>query len=130
VEEFIKPYLEKGAIVLCDRYTDSTIAYQGYGRGIDLKLIEQLNGIATGGLVSHLTLWLDVDVQIGLERARQRGKADRMEQADLAFHQRVRAGFAELAKLSPQRIVRIDASQSEEAVELAIREVLFQWSWG
>ena len=127
VEEFIKPYLEKGAIVFCDRYTDSTIAYQGYGRGIDLKLIHQLNQIATGGLEGDLTIWLDVDVQIGLHRARIRGKVDRMEEAELSFHQRVQVGFAELAALYPERIARIDASQNEEAVQLEIREVLSQW---
>ncbi len=126
VEEFIKPLLGKGAIVLCDRYTDSTIAYQGYGRGLDLKLIEQLNQIATGGLEGDLTVWLDVDVKIGLHRARVRGKADRIEQAELSFHQRVQAGFAQLASLYPERIVRIDASQNEEAVQLEIREILSQ----
>ncbi|HBB36297.1 MAG TPA: dTMP kinase [Cyanobacteria bacterium UBA8803] len=126
VEEFLKPQLAKGVIILCDRYTDSTIAYQGYGRGLDLGLIQQLNQIATGGLESHLTLWLDVDAEIGLKRARQRGAADRMEQAELAFHQRVQQGFTQLALSYPQRIVRIDASQSQEEVHLAIREILCQ----
>jgi dTMP kinase len=127
VEEFLKRQLEKGAIILCDRYTDSTIAYQGYGRGLDLKLIQQLNQIATDGLESNLTLWLDVDVELGLNRARQRGTADRIEQADLEFHKRVQQGFAALAASCPQRIVRIDASKSEEEVHLAIQEILRQW---
>lgn len=126
VEEFLKPKLAQGAIILCDRYTDSTVAYQGYGRGLDLSLIEQLNQIATGGLNSDLTLWLDVDAEIGLKRARQRGKADRMEQADLEFHQRVQQGFKELAASYPQRIVRIDASKSQEEVYLAIQTILRQ----
>lgn len=126
VEEFLKPQLAQGAIILCDRYTDSTIAYQGYGRGLDLTLIEQLNQIATGGLESDLTLWLDVDAEIGLKRARQRGQADRMEQADLEFHQRVQQGFRELAASYPQRIVRIDASKSQEEVYLAIQTILLQ----
>lgn len=126
VEEFLKPQLAQGAIILCDRYTDSTIAYQGYGRGLDLKLIEQLNQIATNGLESDLTLWLDVDAQIGLQRARQRGKADRIEQADLAFHQRVQQGFTQLAASHPQRIVRIDASPGQEEVYLSILEILHQ----
>lgn len=126
VEEFLKPKLAQGAIILCDRYTDSTIAYQGYGRGLDLTLIEQLNQIATGGLESDLTLWLDVDAETGLKRARQRGKADRMEQADLEFHQRVQQGFRELAASYPQRIVRIDASKSQEEVYLAIQAILRQ----
>jgi dTMP kinase len=126
VEEFLKPQLASGAIILCDRYTDSTVAYQGYGRGLDLKLIHQLNQIATDGLESDLTLWLDVDAEMGLKRARERGTADRIEQADLAFHKRVQQGFAELAALHPQRIVRIDASKSEEDVYLAIQDILGQ----
>jgi dTMP kinase len=126
VEEFLKPYLASGAIILCDRYTDSTIAYQGYGRGLDLTLIQQLNEIATGGLESELTLWLDVDASIGLKRARQRGSVDRIEQADFAFHQRVQQGFQQLATSYPQRIVRIDGSKSEEEVHLAIQEILRQ----
>ncbi|NEN92400.1 MAG: dTMP kinase, partial [Okeania sp. SIO3H1] len=76
IENLIKPYLKKGAIVLCDRFTDSTIAYQGYGRGLDLDLIQKLNHIATGGLKSDLTFWLDIDVKIGLTRAKNRGKID------------------------------------------------------
>ena len=132
VEELLNPQLELGAIILCDRYTDSTVAYQGYGRGLDLKLIEQLNQIATGGLESDLTLWLDIEAEIGLKRARQRGSADRMEQADLAFHQRVQQGFAQLAASYPQRIVRIDGSQSEDVVHGAIQEILSQRfrEWG
>lgn len=126
VEEFLKPQLAQGAVILCDRYTDSTIAYQGYGRGLDLKLIQQLNYIATGGLESDLTLWLDVDAQIGLQRAQHRGKADRIEQADLAFHQKVQQGFTQLAQSYPQRIVRIDASQGQEDVYSSILDVLHQ----
>ncbi|AFZ21093.1 dTMP kinase [Allocoleopsis franciscana] len=126
VEELLNPQLKLGAIILCDRYTDSTVAYQGYGRGLDLTLIEQLNQIATGGLASDLTLWLDIDAEIGLKRARLRGSADRMEQADLAFHQRVQQGFAQLAASYPQRIVRIDASRSEDEVHSAIQQILRQ----
>lgn len=126
VEEFLKPQLALGTIILCDRYTDSTIAYQGYGRGLDLTLIQQLNQIATGGLESDLTLWLDIDAETGLKRARQRGTADRIEQADLAFHRRVQQGFTQLAASNPQRIVRIDASKSEEEVHLAIQDILRQ----
>ena len=126
VEEFLKPQLALGAIILCDRYTDSTIAYQGYGRGLSLHLIQQLNQIATGGLESDLTLWLDLDAETGLKRARQRGTADRIEQADLAFHRRVQQGFAQLAASYPQRIVRIDASKSEQEVHLAIQEIFRQ----
>lgn len=131
VESYLKPALIKGAIVLCDRYTDSTVAYQGYGRGLDLNLIEQLNAIATGGLQSDLTLWLDVDVEIGLQRTKQRGHLDRLEQASLDFHQRVRAGFQALADQYPERIVRIDASlepeQVAQQVQAVVMEHLQQW---
>ncbi|NER26988.1 MAG: dTMP kinase [Symploca sp. SIO1C4] len=124
VEEFIKPLLAEGAIILCDRYTDSTVAYQGYGRGLDLTLIDQLNQIATGGLESDLTIWLDVDVKIGLERAQKRGKTDRMEQASLAFHRRVQQGFESIYQQNPHRIVRVDASGSQAQVHCAIQEIL------
>ncbi len=126
VETFLQPHLERGAIVLCDRYTDSTAAYQGYGRGLDLSLIAQLNSIATNGLESHLTLWLDVAVELGLSRTQQRGTADRMETANLAFRRRVQQGFAALHQRYPQRIVRIDGNQSEIAVAQEIQAVLSQ----
>ncbi|MBD1863308.1 MULTISPECIES: dTMP kinase [Trichocoleus] len=126
VDGYLKPQLARGAVILCDRYTDSTIAYQGYGRGLDLALIDQLNQAATGGLESDLTLWLDVDAELGLARMRQRGKADRIEQADLAFHQRVQQGFQALHQQYPERIVRIDASQSEQRVAHQIQQVLSQ----
>lgn len=126
VETILRPGLAAGNLILCDRYTDSTVAYQGYGRGVDLALIQQLNQIATDGLQSDLTLWLDVNVEVGLGRMRQRGAADRIEQADLAFHQRVRQGFAELAAQHPQRIVRIDANQTVEAIQQDIRDILSQ----
>jgi dTMP kinase len=124
VQAFLKPTLAQGAIILCDRYTDSTVAYQGYGRGLDLGLIDRLNAIATGGLQSDLTLWLDVPVEMGAARTRQRGTLDRLEQASLDFHERVRLGFQALAAAHPQRIVRIDASLSEEAVAVQIQTVI------
>ncbi|NEP42292.1 MULTISPECIES: dTMP kinase [Okeania] len=131
IENLIKPYLEKGAIVLCDRFTDSTIAYQGYGRGLDLDLIQKLNHIATGGLKSDLTFWLDIDVKIGLTRAKNRGKIDRMEQADIQFHKRVQKGYQELAKSNPS-IVRIDANLTIDKVQEQIQEVmrkkLIEWT--
>ncbi|HEY9860649.1 MAG TPA: dTMP kinase [Candidatus Obscuribacterales bacterium] len=126
VDGYLKPQLAQGAVILCDRYTDSTITYQGYGRGLDLALIDQLNQAATGGLVSDLTLWLDVDAEVGLARMRQRGQADRIEQADLAFHQRVQQGFQSLHQQYPERMIRIDASQSEQAVTQQIQQVLSQ----
>lgn len=124
VEELLKPNLSKGVVILCDRFTDSTIAYQGYGRGINLSLISQLNQIATNGLESDLTIWLDIDVEIGLARKRKQGEITLMEQADLSFHRRVQKGFTELAKAHPQRIVRVDANQNQESIAQQIQKIL------
>lgn len=124
VEGFLRPHLAEKNLILCDRYTDSTIAYQGYGRGLDPTLIEQLNQIATQGLQSDLTLWLDLDVKTGLARTHQRGKADRIEQADLIFHQRVQKGFTALAQAYPHRIARINATQPEAVVFQEIQAIL------
>ncbi|MEO1068372.1 MAG: dTMP kinase [Cyanobacteria bacterium J06638_6] len=124
VEELIKPALANGNLVLCDRYIDSTVAYQGYGRGLDLELIHQLNLVATGGLVPDLTLWLQLDAAVGLARTRQRGAADRMEQADLAFHQRVQRGFEQLAEQHSDRVVAIDAAAEIDTVADKINAVV------
>lgn len=123
----LQPQLAAGALILCDRFTDSTIAYQGYGRGLDLALINQLNAIATDRLTCDLTFWLDLDVSVGLARAAERnGKAvDRIEQAGLAFHQRVQRGFTELAQAS-DRTVRIDASRSPDEVSEQIQTIFTQ----
>lgn len=124
VETFLRPRLAAGDLILCDRYTDSTIAYQGYGRGLDLALIEQLNQIATNGLQSDLTLWLDLEIETGLARTQQRGNTDRIEQANQSFHQQVRQGFATLAATFPDRIVPINASQAEDLVAQQIQATL------
>jgi dTMP kinase len=124
VEQVIRPALERGCWVLCDRFVDSTLAYQGYGRGLDLALIHQLNAIATAGLTPDLTLWLQLPVEQGLARARQRGAADRMERADLAFHQRVQEGFAALAQQDSQNRATIEAEGSPAAVAGAVFAVV------
>lgn len=124
VEGFLKPQLQQGSIILCDRYTNSTIAYQGYGRGIDLKLIEQLNQIATNNLESDLTLWLDIDVELGLSRTRKRGVADRMEQANIEFHRRVQQGFEALAKCNTGGMIRIDGHLDIDEVTEIIKTIL------
>lgn len=126
VDGFLRPYLEDGRLILCDRYTDSTIAYQGFGRGLDRDLIDQLNQVATNGLKSDLTIWLDLAVEEGLARMQQRGKRDRIEQADLDFHKRVQQGFAHLAETDPDRFVRIDALGTELEVAERIEAVLHQ----
>jgi dTMP kinase len=120
----LQPALEAGYLVLCDRYTDSTVAYQGYGRQLDLALITTLNQIATGGLDSDLTLWLSLPVETGLTRLRARGQADRIEQSGLAFHRRVQSGFEALARQHPHRITSIDAGGSEAEIAAQIQDVL------
>ncbi|MDO4244830.1 MAG: dTMP kinase [Deinococcus sp.] len=117
VQDVLRPALERGDVVLCDRYFDSSLAYQGAGRGLPLALLRDLTREVTGGLTPDLTLLLDLDPAVGLARAAQRGQADRLEQADLAFHQRVRAGFLELAQAEAQRFAVLDAAQSADAVE-------------
>jgi dTMP kinase len=129
VASVIKPQLDRGNFVLCDRFTDSTIAYQGYGRGFARSDIDSIERIATGGLQSDLTLWLDLDVTIGLERVLSRGKPDRMERATLDFHQRVRSGYQELANSYPNRIVRIEADRSPAAIQTEIQAIFSQLKW-
>lgn len=108
VAERIRPALEGGQIVVCDRFYDSTSAYQGYGRGVPLDEIRMLNDVATGGLRPDLTLVLDIDPRLGLARATARG-ADRLEAEDLAFHERVRGGFLHIAASEPERVAVVDA---------------------
>ncbi|MBD2409772.1 dTMP kinase [Nostoc calcicola FACHB-389] len=125
VEQELKPNLAAGKYILCDRYTDSTIAYQGYGRGLNMSLINQLNYIATGGLESDLTIWLDIDVEVGLSRKRgSEVGLDRIEQETIAFHRRVQQGYAELAASHPSRILRVDGSLSKQAVQEIIQGIL------
>jgi dTMP kinase len=120
VEKVIRPALALGTIVICDRYTDSSLAYQGYGRGLAKSLVETLNHAATGGARPDLTLLLDVPVEIGLERARRvnsRGKTeDAIGEESLQFHLRVHAGFQEIARADPDRVVVVDASAPLEDV--------------
>lgn len=124
VEELILPALQAGSWVLCDRFIDSTVAYQGYGRGLSLSLIEKLNQIATQGNAGHLTLWLQLDVDQGLARSRDRGQLDRIEQTSLEFHRQVQQGFETLAEQHPERIVPIDAAQPEDQVAQQIQAVI------
>lgn len=115
VTRVIRPALGKGMVVVCDRFTDSTIAYQGYGRGLDLKAVRVANDIATGGLAPDLTVLLDVPVGEGL--ARKRGKhADRFEQEELSFHDRVRHGYIALAQQEPRRFLVIDGLQDRRVI--------------
>lgn len=126
VTSVIRPSLAANVCVICDRYSDSTLAYQGYGRGHPLDRLKDLNDWAARGLVPDLTFWIDCDVKTGVRRATKRtgGPGDRFESESLDFHRRVRDGFAELCRGSNGRIVRIDGNGSVESVFAAIREVL------
>ena len=118
VASVIAPALERGAVVLCDRFADSTRAYQGFGRGLDLDAIDQLTAVATGGLRPDLTVLLDLPPAEGLSRAS--GTADRFGREDEAFHEHVRDGYLTLAAREPQRWLVVDATQTPEAVLDAI----------
>lgn len=122
VEQMILPHIASGGVVLCDRYADSTLAYQGYGHQLDLEQLRSLIHFATGGLKPDLTLLLDMDAEEGLRRRAHGGDWNRLDDYKLAFHQRVRQGYLELARAEPQRWVIIDAARSQAEVETAIRE--------
>ena len=121
VNEVIRPSLGKGKFVICDRYTGSTTAYQSYGRGLDLGMVEAINNTATQGLKPDLTVLLNIPVEEGLARKRVK-RQDRFEQEDIAFHQRVREGYLKLAANDPQRWLVVDATQSKEEIE----EIIWQ----
>lgn len=125
VEEVIRPALLAGKIVVCDRFTDSTMAYQGYGHQTDLVFLRKLLDFTTGSLHPDLTLLLDVDVETGLKR-RQAGGGEwnRLDDYDLDFHRRVRAGYHELAQQEPRRWVTVDASRTKDEIQQTLRSVL------
>ncbi len=125
VSEVIKPNLEKGVVVLSDRYADSTLAYQGYGHRIDLDILRRILAFVTDGLTPDLTLLLDVDVEKGLSRRHSSGgEWNRLDDYELAFHQRVRNGYLELAAADPKRWKVIDAGNSPQQVQLALQEAV------
>ncbi len=119
VAEVIRPTLEEGKVVICDRYADSTTAYQSYGRGLDLAKVLVVNSAATQGITPNLTILMDVPVEVGLTRKKRR-RQDRFEQEDLAFHRRVREGYLKLAKSEPKRWLIIDATQSTAKIAQTI----------
>jgi dTMP kinase len=124
VAESIAPQLAAGAVVLCDRYTDSTIAYQGYGRGLDLTVLATLNEIATGGLHPNLTFLIDIPVDVSRRRvAERKGVLDRMEAEDAAFHERVRDGFLKIAALAPRFHVLDGMLEPQALIELAMSAI-------
>jgi len=121
VEQVIRPHLMKGGVVVCDRYADSTLAYQGYGHQVDLARLRIIVEFATGGLKPELTLLLDIDAEEGLRRRTKSGEWNRLDAYDLAFHQRVRQGYFELMEQEPERWVKIDATRSPRAVQADIQ---------
>jgi dTMP kinase len=129
VGEVIRPFVAKGGIVICDRYADSTLAYQGYGHGLDLKTLRQILQFATGGLVPSATVYLDLTPSIGLER-RQRGRLlmsedwNRLDDKELEFHQRVYQGYEALIAESPARWLRIPAYDNAEKVQKLVWKTL------
>lgn len=123
IDEVIRPEMEKGKVVICDRYADSTTAYQSYGRGLDLETVAAINDIATGGLKPDLTILLDISAKEGLARKQRR---DRFEQEDITFHQRVREGYLKLAASEPGRWLVIDANQGKEKIAEIIWQKLSQ----
>jgi dTMP kinase len=125
VEEIIKPHLKNKEVVLLDRYADSTLAYQGYGHGNDIELIQKVLNFATGGLTPDITFLFDIEPEIGLRR-RQKGNGEwnRMDAYQLEYHRRVRQGYLEMAENEPNRWVRIDANQSPDMVESQLKSSL------
>ena len=125
VAQLIQPALGAGRIVISDRYADSTLAYQGYGRGLDLEMLRRITAFATGGLKPDLALYLDVPPQEGLQRKRSGGNEwNRLDAETLEFHQRVRAGYLELVKQEPQRWAVVEATHSIEEVQAEVRQVV------
>ena len=128
VAHLIQPALDRGTIVLCDRFADSTFAYQGFGRGLPLSWLRTVNRAATGGLAPHLTLLLDLPPSIGLtRRGRARGIPNRLDRESMKFHLRVRQGFLTLASRAPQRIKVIDAARPAEVVRAEIEALVLGW---
>ncbi len=122
IDIIVNPAVEKGKIVLCDRHIDSTVAYQGYGRGLDIERINMLNNIATNWKKPDLTFVFDIDVETSMQRVGK--EKDRMESAGIDFHNRVRKGYLELAKQEPNRIKVLDASKSIDEIHKNIIEII------
>ncbi|MFC2044242.1 dTMP kinase [Chloroflexota bacterium] len=116
VEQVIQPNLRSGRLVICDRYTDSTIAYQCYGRGLDLATVQSINNMATRGLRPSLTVFMDIPIEVGLARKISQ-RPDRFEQENIDFHRRVREGYLKMVAVEPDRWLVIDATQSREVIK-------------
>lgn len=126
VTRLIRPALERGEVVICDRYADATLAYQGFGRQLDVDRIRKLNEAATDGLVPDITVVLDLDAETGLERVARRseGGTDRLESEELEFHKRVREGYRQVAASEPDRVKTVEADGEIEIVRGEIRSIM------
>lgn len=120
VTDVIRPALQEGSVVVCDRFADSSLAYQGAGRGLNPELVREVTWEATGGLRPHVTVLLDLEPRLGLRRAAAKGSLDRLERADLGFHQRVRRAFLRLAEAEPDRFLVVDATRPQDEIADAI----------
>lgn len=122
IDTIVNPAVEKGKIVLCDRHIDSTVAYQGYGRGLNLERINKLNLLATDGRVPDLTIVFDIDVETSMQRVGK--EKDRMESAGIEFHNRVRNGYLEIAKNEPERVKVVDGREGIEKVFENVKDLI------
>ena len=131
VAEKIRPWLDRGRIVLSDRYADATVAYQGYGRGVDLDLIRELNARATSGVMPDLTLLFDLDPAEGMRRVRTRDRRlDNFEREKLVFHRRVRRGYLEILRAEPKRVRLVRAARPPDVVETEVRAIVEEFFRG
>lgn len=128
VQELLLPSLQAGKLILCDRYADATVAYQGYGHGLDIAVLQQLIAIATGGLQPDRSIYLDVPAQTGLQRKHvahdEGGELNHLDRMDLAFHERVVAGYNELIAAEPGRWHVVDGTQSVDRVQVELRALI------
>lgn len=124
VREVIQPKLTTGGVVVCDRFYDSSLAYQGYGHQLDLDQLRSVTEFVTGGLVPDLTLLLDLPSEVGLNRRKEAGLWNRLDDYDLAFHERVRAGYQRLARAEPKRWVVIDGTRSKSEIQSKMQEAV------
>ncbi len=127
VSQFIRPHLQAGRVVLCDRYADSSFAYQGYAHGLNLDALRAITAFATGGLTPDCTFYFDLDVSVGLQRKRRDdAPLDRLDAQAIEFHERVRRGYQTMAAQVPERWITIDAEQSVAAVQAQLRQQMDQ----
>ncbi|MGQ0793620.1 MAG: dTMP kinase [Deltaproteobacteria bacterium] len=126
VKDFIKPRLKAGEVVICDRYADSTLVYQGVARKLDSDLVKRLAKASTLGVVPDLTILLDLEVRYGLQRLGARGERTKMDEEPVEFHEQIRDGYLSIARREPTRIIKLDASKSIEEIQEEIRKLVIK----